>query len=78
MVGSMFVSEEGGGGGSRPSDHRGRGARNSMLLALYEGAHLNRHFLATLAHHLADPVGSSQAEQQQVLLLLLIQYYYAY
>lgn len=53
QVGNMFVSEEGG----RGPQLRGN---NPALLALYEAVHLNRNFVAVLAHAQTDaapPVG---------------------
>ncbi len=54
----MFVSEEG-----SPRIEQMR-ARNSVLLALYEGVHLNRNFIATLSHYQADAQPSPQPTPQ--------------
>ncbi|RZF43949.1 hypothetical protein LSTR_LSTR006757 [Laodelphax striatellus] len=49
IVGSMFVSEE---GGIRTQQMR---AKNGVLVALYEAVHLNRNFVTTLAQAQSDP-----------------------
>ncbi|XP_060523936.1 armadillo-like helical domain-containing protein 3 [Cylas formicarius] len=48
IVGSMFISEE---GGYRNQQVR---ANNSLLLAFYEAVHLNRNFITTLAQTQTD------------------------
>lgn len=48
----MFVSEEGGRGPLLRSN-------NPALLALYEAVHLNRNFVAVLAHAQTDATGSN-------------------